>query len=300
MKDIFRALALLAVASSACAVEPPPVLLIVHGDIGAKTGNTANAGLLVLGIGAWANHSVNKQSAVKVERFNKALDGMDFVAEASRALGCVGVIEPCADRAAFTDAAQFELALANRPGRDGVVVEVTPELIAEQFMIRAVSHAVVLSDKKTSDKKKPSIKQGVGYVAVATMRAPKEIAELKKSSPAELEQYWVAGEPRRIVSDARRALTELNALFAMLAKDGQADGKMPEAWKQLPKVKTFQDSGRIACSGPAWCASTFVLKDNGDSFILVSSGTTAGWLDAAAAAKETNLPFFSMFGVPGK
>jgi len=297
MKNFLRAILLLTVAGTACAADPAPVLLIVHGDIGVKSPSNGSAGLLMLGIGAWANHSMNKQSAIKVARFKSTLGGMDFQAEASRALGCVGSAEPCADRPALTDISQFELALTTRPGRDGVVVELTPELIAEQMLIRAIAHHVVLSDNKPSDEKKPRVEEGTGFIAVATTRAPKELVASKKSNPAALEQYWSSGEPSRLVSDARRGLTELTALLAMLEKDGQVDGKLPEAWKQLPKVKDFYDSKRVACSGPAWCASTYVLKDNGDSFILVSSGSTAGWLDAASAANYANLPAYSMLGL---
>lgn len=299
MKNILRAILLLAVAGSASAIEPPPVLLIVHGNIGMKT-HPNTSGLLMLGISAWANSSVNKQSAVKVARFNTALNGMDLLTEASQILGCVQAGESCTDRAAFTDAAQFESALAARPEKDGVVVELTTELIAEQMLMRAVSHAVVLADKKDGKSKKPALEERAGYVAVATMRAPKDIVGLKKTDPKALEQYWVEGEPRRIVTDARHGLNELKALFEMLARDGSADGKMPEAWKQLPKVKEFYDSGRVACSGMAWCASTFVLKDNGDSFTLVSSGATAGWIDSAAAAHYSNLPAYAMLGLPWK
>jgi hypothetical protein len=300
MKMLVRAILLLAVAGCVHAADPPPVLLIVHGDIGVKTTNGGSGGLLTLGIGAWANHSVNKQSAIKVARFKKALGDVDFQAEASRAFGCVGATGPCADRVALTDIAQFELALTTRPGRDGLVIEVTPELIAEQMLIRAITHHVVLSDNKPSDEKKPRVEQGAGYIAVATTRAPKELVAQKKSNPTALEQYWSGGEPSRIVGDARRGLAELTALFTLLAKDGQVDGKLPEAWKQLPKVKELKSTGRIACSGPAWCASTYVLKDNGDSFTLVSSGSTAGWLDANAAANESNLPAYAMLGLPWK
>jgi len=300
MKNFLRAVLLLVVAGNACAADPAPVLLIIHGDIGAKTPNGGSAGLLVVGIGAWANHALNKQSAVKVAHFKTAIGAMDFQGEAGRALGCVGATEPCADRVAMTDINQFELALMTRPGRDGVIVELTPELIAEQMLIRAVMHHVVLSDNKPSDEKKPRVDEGTGYIAVATTRAPKDLIANRKSNAAALDQYWSSGEPSRIVGDARRGLSEITALLALLAKDGQADGKLPETWKQLPKVKDFYDSGRIKCSGPAFCASTYVLKDNGDSFILVSSGATAGWLDAAAAANYSNLPAYSMFGLPWK
>ena len=170
MKKLLRAVVLLAIGSNACAIEPPPVLLIVHNNIGVETAE-GTSGLLLLGIGAWANNSVNKQSAVKVARFNTTLGGLDFVAEASRALGCAGVGEPCADRAALTDVAQFELALAARPGRDGFIVELTPELVADQMLMRAVSHAVVLSEKKTGKDKKHRLEQGADYIAVC-LHAP--------------------------------------------------------------------------------------------------------------------------------
>jgi hypothetical protein len=295
MKTVLRALAFLVLAGNARANEALPVLVIVHTDIGVESKGTS---LLMLGISAWANHFVNKQSAVKVARFQNTLGDMDLPAEASHVFGCVGAAEGCG-QTAFTDAAQFEAALAARADKKGVVVEITPELVADQMLMRAVSHAVVLSDKKTGKDKKPKIEQRAGSIAVFNTRPPAELTALKKTNPAELEQYWSTGEPRRLVSDARRGLVELNALLAMLAKDGRADGKLPEAWKQLPKVKEFKKTGRIACSGPAWCASTYVLEDKGDSFVLVSSGSTAGWFDAAAAAKETNLPFFATMGIPG-
>ena len=75
--------------------------------------------------------------------------------------------------------------------------------------------------------------------------------------------------------------------------------KLPEAWKQLPKIKTFYDSGRIKCGGTP-CSNTYVLKDNGDSFVLVSGGSTAAWLDAAAAAHYSNLFLFALLGLPWK
>ena len=87
------------------------------------------------------------------------------------------------------------------------MVELTSELIAEQMLMRAVSHAVVLSDNKPSDAKKPRVEQSTGYIAVATMRVPKELAELKKSRLAELEQYWVDGRtaPHRAATLAARS-----------------------------------------------------------------------------------------------
>ena len=84
MKNFLRAVLLLVVAGNVCAADPAPVLLIIHGDIGVKTEWTGSAGLLVLGIGAWANHAVNKQSAIKVAKFKTTIGVMDFQAEASR------------------------------------------------------------------------------------------------------------------------------------------------------------------------------------------------------------------------
>ena len=40
MKNSPRAVVLLAVAGNACAIEPPPVLLIVHDNVGVKTTGT--------------------------------------------------------------------------------------------------------------------------------------------------------------------------------------------------------------------------------------------------------------------
>jgi hypothetical protein len=286
---------LLIVCVHAYGAETPPVLVIVHSDVGVENKGDS---LLMLGISAWANHFVNKQSAVKVARFRDALGDMDLSAEASRVFRCIGASADCGQEA-FTDHAQFELALAARPDKAGEVVEITPELVADQMLIRAVRHPVLLSDKKTGKGEKAKLVGRAGYIVVFNTRPPAEVAALKKTNPAGLEQYWLTGEPRRIVADARRGLVEINSLFALLATDGHAGGKMPEAWKELPKVKEFKKTGRIACSGPAWCASTYVLKDNGDSFILVSSGSTAGFFDAAAAAKETNLPFYATMGIPG-
>jgi hypothetical protein len=298
MKILAATLALLAFAGNVCAVEAPPVLLIFHKDVGVKT---AGNGLLMLGISAWANHSVNKASAVKVARFHDALGGFDLTAEASHVFGCAGSAPDCG-RVAFTDPAQFEAALAAREDKAGIVVEITPELIADEMLMRGVSKAVVLSDKKggKGKDKGPQLEDGTGNIAVFNTRPPSEIAALKKKNPAELEQYWLKGEPRRIVSDARHGLVELNNLFVMLEKEGRTDGKMPEAWKQLPKVKDFKESGRISCGGVGVCPGIHVLKDNGDSFVLVCCGNAAGWFDAAAAAHNTNFIMMAMLGILGR
>ena len=85
MKNLFRVVVLLAVAGNACAVEPPPVLLVVLTDMGAKNQADGSAGLLVFAIGAWANHSVNKQSARKVESYMRVLGMPDFLSQWRRA-----------------------------------------------------------------------------------------------------------------------------------------------------------------------------------------------------------------------
>jgi hypothetical protein len=296
MKNLLRTVALLVMAGSAWATGARPVLVIVHSDIGVKS---QGPGLLVWGISAWANHYVNKQSAVRVASFNTALGGMDLLTEAGGAFGCVGAEESC-DQAAFTDAEQFEAALAARADKAGVVVEITPELVADQMLMRAASYAVVLSEKSGSKDKKPKIEQGDTYLAVFNTRPPKEIAALKETNAAELEQYWLKGEPRRIVSDARHGLMELNALLTLLTREGGTPGKMPDAWKGLPKAKEFKASGRIVCSGMGGCPGIYVLKDNNDHVILVCCGNAAGWFDAAAAAKDSNLSMMAAMGMVGK
>ena len=296
MKILLRALALLAVACNAGASEPSPVLLIVHTDVGVTT-NSNTSGLLFAGIASWANHSVNKKSAVKVARFQSALVGMDFMNEASQVFGCVGADQACNEKA-FTDGSLFEAALVARADKAGVVVEVTPELVADQMLMRAVSHAVVLSDKKTGKDKKPQFEQGASYIALFTTRPPDELAALKESDPTKLEQYWTNGEPRRLVSDARRGLVELNSLLALLIKDGGTPGKMSEAWQALPKAKELKASGRLGCGAIGNCPGLYVLKDNGDSLVLVCCGNAAGWFDSAAARKQAGLSFMALFGLP--
>jgi hypothetical protein len=293
LKFFPRSIALLAVSVQLCAADARPVLVVVQSDIARKA---QGPGLLVLGISAWANHYVNKHSAVRVERFQSAVGDMDLPAEASRMFGCVGAARDCG-QAALTDTAQFEAALAARTDRAGVVVEITPELVPGQMLMRAVSHDVVLSEKKSGKGKEPRLVKGDIRYAVFNTRPPAAIAALGESRPAELEPYWLKGEPRRIVSDARRGLLELNALLALLERDGGKPAKMPSAWKQLPKVKDFKDSGRITCIGMGVCGGIHVLEDKGDHFVLVCCGNAAGWFDSAAAAANTNLSMMAVMGI---
>jgi hypothetical protein len=293
MKSLLRAVSLLALSVQAGAADVRPVLVVVQSDIARKA---QGQGLIMLGISAWANHYVNKQSAVKVAHFQTAVGDLDLPAEASRVFGCVGVAEDCG-QTALTDTAQFEAALAARADKAGLVVEITPELIPGQMLMRAVSHEVVLSGKKSGKGNQPRLERGDIRYAVFNTRPPAELAALRETNPAALEEYWLKGEPRRIVSDARRGLRELNALLGLLERDGGASAKMPKAWKQLPKVKDFKESGRITCLGMGVCSGIHVLEDNGDHFILVCCGNAAGWYDAAAAAANTNLSMMAVMGI---
>jgi hypothetical protein len=295
LRKLLRALALLVFAGNACAIDPLPVLLVVHKDVGAST--DSNAGLLVMGIGNWANHFVNKKSAVKVARFHSTLGGMDLLTEASQVFGCVGSQKDCG-QTAFTDASQFEAALTARADKAGVVVELTPELVADQMLMRSESHAVVLSSKKTGKDKKPRIEQGDTYIALFTTRPPDELAALKETDPAKLAQYWTEGEPSRLVSQARHGLVELNSLLEALGQAGGKSGKMPAVWEALPKARELKEAGRLGCGMIGNCPGLFVLKDNGDSVVLVCCGNAAGWFDAAAARKQSGVSFMAVFGLP--
>lgn len=290
------ALTLLASAPARAEESPPVIVTVVQAALGKAKGPVP---LLDWGILAWTGHFVNKESMVKVQRFGETLHGVDIVAEAAQTFGCVGAGADCAARTAFTVPADFEAALRARPDHAGFVVELLTEMLPEQRLMRASLHGVTLEDPAAGSNKKKRLVPGAAYIAVFTVRAPAGLAALRKTDPIALNQFWTQGEPSHLASETRRGLAKLDELLVLLAKDGRADGKLPEAWKSLPKVKEFKNTGRIACSGPAWCASTYVLEDEGDSFVLVSSGSTAGWFDAVAAAKETNLPFMAMMGIPG-
>jgi hypothetical protein len=290
------ALALFAAAPSRADESRPVFVTVVRSALGkAKPG----VPLLDWGITAWTGHFVNKESMVKVQRFRQTLGEFDLEAEVARTFGCTGAAGDCAARVALTDRAEFETALRGRADKAGMVVELLPEMLPEQMLMRASVHPVTLEDPVAGSAKKSRLVPGVGYTALVTMRAPSDLAALRQTDPIALNKFWTQGEPSHLVAETRRGLTKLDELLAMLARDGRTDGKLPAAWKSLPKVKAFKDTGRIACSGPASCAATYVLEDNGDSFVLVSSGAVAGWFDAVAAAKETNLPFMAMMGIPG-
>jgi len=290
MKNLLLAVVLIAVAGNACAIEPPPVLLVVQRDEGAKNQAGNHSGLLVFGIGAWAASSVNKKSARKVESFLRVVGTEDFVARSQAAFGCFANSQPCAARPAFADAELFSQAVRATPAHEGYVVELVPELVAEQMLIRAAAYRVRLPD----DRELAPIDVSGRFHALYTTRAPASLAALRKPNPVALEAYWSEGDPRRIVSATIRGLAEINALFAILMSgEGGGPGEATMNLNQFP------DKKRLACKGEALCALSYLFKDNGDSFVLVHSGNYAGWLDAEAAAHDANLPSLAQFGVPG-
>jgi hypothetical protein len=290
MKNLFRVVVLLAVAGNACAVEPPPVLLVVLTDMGAKNQADGSAGLLVFAIGAWANHSVNKQSARKVESYMRVLGMPDFLSQSQAAFACFANSQPCAARPAFADVNLFSEALRAGPVQEGYIVELLPELVAEQLMIRSTAYLVRLP----ADGSGTPTKVSHNYHALYTVRAPPTLAT-KKTNPAALEAYWSDGDPRRIANATSRGLAEINALFAMLIR--QEGGGPGEATMNLNQ---FPDKKRLACKSEVFCGMTYLLKDNGDSFVLVYNGNYAGWFDAEAAAFGAYLPTMAQFGPSGK
>ena len=290
MKAFICALVMLAAAGNACAIEPPPVLVIVLDDVGGKAQVNASHGLATLGIGVWANHSVNKKSARKVESFMRVLGTPEFVTRSQDAFACFATSQPCASRPAFADANLFAEAVRAEPSLEGYVVELLPELVAEQLLIRATAYRIRLPDAVSMT----GTDVGGKFHALYTTRVPASLAAAKKSKVATLEAYWSDGDPRRIVSATTRGLSEINALFAMLMR---GEGGGPGG--ATVNLNDFPDKKRLACKGALLCGMTYLHKDNGDSFVLVLGVDHAGWLDANAAAHESNLPSMETFGAPG-
>jgi len=258
--------------------------------MGAKNQADGSAGLLVQGIGAWATHAVNKKSARKVQSFMRVLGTPDFLAQSQTAFACFATTQPCAARPAFVDVKRFSDAVRATSVQQGYVVELLPELVAEQLVIRAAAYRVRMPDDTSL---LPNDVSG-RFHALYTLRAPASLAESKKSKSAALEAYWSEGDPRRIANATTRGLAEINALFAILMS-GEGGGP-GEATMNLNQ---FSDKKRLACKGEALCAMTYLFKDNGDSFVLVSNGNYAGWFDANSAADESNLLSLAQFGPPG-
>lgn len=227
------ALAVLA-AVPARAEDPPPVFVTeVRAALGKAKGPFP---LLEWGIGAWAGHFVNKDSMVKVARFGETLGEFDMEAEAARTFGCVGAGGDCSARIAMTDPAAFEAALRARPDRAGVIVELLTEMLPEQVLMRAAAHRVALEDPAPGSKKKTRLVPGAGYIAVFTVRAPAELAALRKTDPGALNRFWTQGDPAHLRGETQRGLAKLDELLAMLARAGST----PPPPRRKPICRSWQ------------------------------------------------------------
>jgi hypothetical protein len=280
---IRRLLLLVACCVPYAATASDPVYVVVRADQSQKD---PNAGL----IGSWATMAVNKQSARKVQSFMRVHGTQHFQERSQAAFSCFASSQACSAPPSIMDVERFSRAVRAGSSQEGYVVELLPELVAEQLLIRASAYRVRMPD----DGSPLPIKVDRAYHALYTTRAPRSLAARGKSNLAALEAYWSEGEPRRIVTVTNRGLAEINALFAMLIR--QEGGGPGEATVNLSQ---FPDKKRLACKGAGLCALTYLWKDNGDSFVLVHNGNHAGWLDAEAAADESNLPSMASFGVPG-
>jgi hypothetical protein len=282
--------------SSQAETSAAPVYVSIQDSIGASTPHTAAAppivGGLVFDAVAWlASRGVNKQSAVKVDRFNKSIGSFDFAAEARRAFGCADPNE-CHEGMAFTDPELFQAAFDRNPAHRGVVIDLTPELNPTQMMIRAVAREFERVDGKSRILRV--------LTTVYTVRSPLATSSNSGKQPPDIEKYWSQGEPANIVVETRRGMLELSRMLARLGAELGPQGDWPKSWSALPKVKTLRNSGRVKCSGMDWCAVTYVYEDAGDHLLLVEkNGLAMGWFDAKAAATETNLPAFAQMGLVG-
>lgn len=294
MRKIFVLLAALAPCIAVAAESPSarivsaPVLVVMQKDQALKAQVSGSAGLLVPLIGMWATASVNKNSARKVERFKSTLAPTDISEQATSVFNCFATTTNCTEGKVFVDAGPFSEAVRANPAHEGYVVQLLPELVTEQVMIRASAHRVYVAN----DSAGTVTHEESGYFALYTTRAPAEILASKKK-PAPIEEYWSQGEPRRIVEASRRGLVEINTLFAMQIRDEGLTDPTPT----LTNLKDFPDKKRLACKGGPVCAMTYLFKDNGDSVVLVFGTNYAGWLDAAAAAHEAGLPGMVTYGV---
>jgi len=267
-------------------IKSPPVLVLMRKDQQTPAPKTdGTQGILLPLIGAWATASVNKNSARKVEKFNATLAPAKLPAQAEGAFRCFATTRACTEGPVFTDDVAFSQAVRASPAKEGFVVQLLPELIPEQLLIRAYAHRAYVAD----DAAHALVHEEAGYFALYTTRMP-EVP--KKAKPAELEQYWSQGEPRRIEEASRRGLAEINALFAMQLRDEGLSDPTPT----LVSAKDFPDKKRLACKSGPVCAMTYVFKDNGDSFVLVFGTNYAGWFDAAAAAHQAGLPGMVTYG----
>ena len=274
-------------AFAATAQLPAPVLLVMpasqHIDL-------SYAGL----IGAWISSTTNKASAQRADRFRTMLADSEFVLHMRRVFGCLELGAPCEAPMAYLDPAEFSAAVRASVAQAGFVIEFLPEQTPEQMLLRATMRHV----KRANDVGGTPIKVGIGYSAVHTTRAPAELTAGAKSAPAALDAWWVEGEPRRIAASAYAGVVELNTLLALLLRDGSEYGPMPEKWQSLPTLQPpTAGEARFACK-VRLCDSLHVLEDNGDSVVIVGmNGRMAGWLNAAAAAREVNLWTMATSGI---
>lgn len=266
---------------------PVPVLLVMPAS---QHIEISNGGL----IGAWISSSLNKASAQRAERFRTMLADPDFVPHARRIFGCFALAGPCEAPMAFVDPEEFAAAVRTSETQTGFVIEFMPEQTPEQMLLRATARHV----KRANDVGGTPIKVGIGYSAVYTTRAPAELIAGAKSAPKALEAWWAEGEPRRVSAEAHRGVVELNELFTLLLREGREYGPMPEAWLALPTLEPpTADNARFACK-KRLCSSLHIVEDLGDSVVLVGiNGRMAGWLNAAAAAREVNLFAMASSGI---
>jgi len=266
---------------------PAPVLLVMPAS---QHIDMPEAGL----IGLWISTSFNKASAQRADRFRTMLADPDFVPYARRVFGCLALTDPCEAPKAFIDPAEFAAAVRNSQAQAGFVIEFLPEQTPEQMLLRATVRHV----KRANDVTGTPIKVGVGYSAVYSTRAPAEVIAGAKSARGVLDSYWSEGNPRRVAAAAYRGVIELNNLFALLLREGREFGPMPENWLSKPTLQLpTATNARFACNKRE-CASFHIVEDRGESVVLVGGdGRLAGWLDAAAAAREVNLQTMSMSGI---
>jgi hypothetical protein len=235
---------------------------------------------------------VNKQSALKAARYNAALAPLMLADVASPALGCVGAVD-CEGTTAFTDPELFQKALDQDTGHRGIVIEVTPEMVPSQILLRAIAREFELVDGKAVQRRV--------LTAAYTVRSPLATDSNFGKQPDGVDKYWSEGEPTRLAVETRRGFRELSSMLNRLSTTLGSEGRWPREWSGLPKVKSLADSGRTKCSGIAWCAVTYILEDGGDHLLLVEkNGASMGWFDAKAAATETNLPAMLLIGLSAK
>jgi hypothetical protein len=260
----------------------PPVLLI-----GREQADNGSSGGL---IGMMTASSMTNAAKKRSQNFRTTLDDPDFMAEARRIFGCFAIVGACDAPPALTDKFTFDSAVQKSAGQQGFIVAFVPEMTAEQVLLRATAWRVT----RANDVSGTPIRTGRGFMAVYSTRVPRNLLDGAENRQAVTGAYWSDGEPRRIVADARNGLAEVNALFAILLRDGTDNGSLPEAWKALPPLpKPVSENPRFRCT-KKYCSMIRILEDRGDSVIFVgNNGNQAGWFDAAAAAHQSDLFFIA-------